>query len=33
MTTPTDSIGSGRGKMWIADDFDAPLEELGEYME
>jgi len=26
-------FGSGRGKMWIADDFDAPLEELLEYME
>jgi hypothetical protein len=25
--------GSGKGKMWIADDFDAPLEELREYME
>jgi hypothetical protein len=25
--------GSGRGQMWIADDFDAPLEELKEYME
>jgi len=25
--------GSGRGKMWIADDFDAPLEEMKEYME
>ena len=26
-------FGSGKGKMWIADDFDAPLEELREYME
>ena len=26
-------FGSGRGKMWIADDFDAPLEDLREYME
>ena len=26
-------FGSGKGKMWIADDFDAPLEELEEYME
>ena len=26
-------FGSGKGKMWIADDFDAPLEELKEYME
>ena len=25
--------GSGKGKMWIADDFDAPLDELKEYME
>ena len=23
--------GSGKGKMWISDDFDAPLEELREY--
>ena len=26
-------FGSGKEKMWIADDFDAPLEELREYME
>ena len=26
-------FGSGKGKMRIADDFDAPLEELREYME
>jgi len=26
-------FGSGKGKMWISDDFDAPLEELQEYME
>jgi len=26
-------FGSGKGKMWIADDFDAPLDELREYME
>ena len=26
-------FGSGRGMMLIADDFDAPLEELKEYME
>ena len=26
-------FGSGKGKMWIANDFDAPLEELREYME
>ena len=25
--------GSGKGKMWISDDFDAPLDELKEYME
>ena len=25
-------FGSGKGKMYIADDFDAPLEELQEYM-
>ena len=22
-------FGSGKGRMWIADDFDAPLEESG----
>ena|GEM_PF-2882157 len=26
-------FGSGKGQMWIADDFDAPLEEMMEYME
>jgi hypothetical protein len=26
-------FGSGKGQMWIADDFDAPLEELREYSE
>ena len=26
-------FGSGKGKMWIADDFDEPLEELREYIE
>ena len=30
---PCPVFGSGRGKMQIADDFDAPLEELREYME
>ena len=25
--------GSGKGQMWISDDFDAPLEELKDYME
>ena len=24
--------GSGRGKMWISDDFDSPLEEMRDYM-
>jgi hypothetical protein len=26
-------FGCAKGKMWIADDFDAPLEEMREYME
>jgi len=26
-------FGSGKGKMWIADDFDDMLDELKEYME
>jgi hypothetical protein len=26
-------FGSGKGKMRIADNFDAPMEELREYME
>ena len=30
---PRPVFGSGKGQMWIADDFDAPLEELKEYME
>jgi len=25
-------FGSGKGQMWISDDFDVPLEELREYM-
>jgi DNA-damage-inducible protein J len=25
--------GLGKGKIWMADDFDAPLEEMKEYME
>jgi PHD/YefM family antitoxin component YafN of YafNO toxin-antitoxin module len=25
--------GSGKGKIWIADDFNEPLEEFKEYME
>jgi hypothetical protein len=36
ITNPTGKkpvYGSGKGKMWIADDFDAPLEELREYTE
>ena len=38
LTTKTEKTshpvyGSGKGKMWIADDFDAPLEELKEYMQ
>jgi hypothetical protein len=30
---PKPVYGSGRGMMWIDDDFDAPLDELKEYME
>jgi len=26
-------FGSAKGKIWMADDFDAPLEEFKEYME
>jgi len=25
--------GSSKGKIWMSDDFDAPLEEMKEYME
>jgi len=32
-TKPRPVFGSGKGKMWIADDFDAPLDELKKYME
>ena len=32
-TKPHPVFGSGKGKMWIADDFDVPLDELKEYME
>ncbi len=32
-TKPRPVYGSGKGLMKIADDFDAPLEELKEYME
>lgn len=24
--------GKGRGKVWMADDFDAPLDDFAEYM-
>ncbi len=24
--------GKGKGKVWMADDFDAPLEDFAEYM-
>ena len=30
---PRPVFGSGKGLMWIADDFDEPLEELKEYIE
>ncbi len=26
-------LGSAKGLIWMSDDFDAPLEELREYME
>jgi len=26
-------VGLLEGKVWMSDDFDAPLEEMGEYME
>lgn len=36
-TTPTPTArpvyGSCKGKMWFADDFETPLEEMREYME
>ncbi|WP_072620968.1 type II toxin-antitoxin system VapB family antitoxin [Spirulina major] len=28
----TEALGIWQGKLWMADDFDAPLEELAEYM-
>ncbi|MCL2056170.1 MAG: DUF2281 domain-containing protein [Oscillospiraceae bacterium] len=31
--SPRPVFGSGKGLMRISDDFDAPLEELKEYME
>jgi DNA-damage-inducible protein J len=30
---PPHSRGCMKGKMWVADDFDAPLEDFREYME
>ena len=30
---PRPVFGSGKGLMWIADDFDEPLEDMKEYME
>ena len=27
-----EALGIWRGKLWMANDFDAPLEELAEYM-
>ena len=32
-TRPPFEYGCMTGKMWIADDFDAPLEDMKEYME
>ncbi len=32
-TTWPCKAGSARGKVWMAPDFDAPLEEFREYME
>lgn len=29
----TNTRGCMKGKMWMADDFDAPLEDFKEYME
>jgi len=26
-------FGSGKGKIWMSEDFDAPLEDFKEYME
>jgi len=28
----TPKFGSAKGKIWMADDFDAPLEDFAEYM-
>ncbi len=30
---PERGFGSCRGMIWLADDFDAPLDEMREYME
>jgi antitoxin (DNA-binding transcriptional repressor) of toxin-antitoxin stability system len=30
---PETGFGCLRGKIWMADDFDAPLDEMREYME
>lgn len=30
---PATGFGSCRGMIWVADDFDAPLDEMREYME
>lgn len=30
---PETGFGSCRGMIWMADDFDAPLDEMREYME
>jgi hypothetical protein len=29
---PRRKAGSAKGQIWMADDFDAPLEEFKEYM-
>ncbi|CAN5501139.1 hypothetical protein BH10PLA1_BH10PLA1_23290 [soil metagenome] len=29
---PTRKAGSAKGKIWMADDFDAPLEDFKDYM-
>jgi DNA-damage-inducible protein J len=33
MAKPKPVFGSGKDKIWVADDFDTPLDELKEYME
>jgi DNA-damage-inducible protein J len=30
---PEFPVGSMKGKIWLADDFDAPLDDMKEYME